>query len=70
MYFVAPIIYQVHRARDGKSFATRRVDARQRGIVMFTLLCSFQVMQNKKMLIAMHGNDVTMQHIFALSNHW
>ncbi|CAD5163891.1 unnamed protein product [Musa acuminata subsp. malaccensis] len=38
----SPIIYQVHRARDGKSFATRRVDARQHGIVMFTLLCSFQ----------------------------
>ncbi|XP_077223387.1 acyl-CoA hydrolase 2-like [Tasmannia lanceolata] len=37
-----PIIYQVHRARDGNSFATRRVDATQQGNVMFTLLASFQ----------------------------
>ncbi|CAO2835633.1 unnamed protein product [Amaranthus hypochondriacus] len=37
-----PIIYQVHRIRDGKSFATRRVDAIQNGIVVFTLLASFQ----------------------------
>ncbi|XP_010241910.1 PREDICTED: uncharacterized protein LOC104586388 [Nelumbo nucifera] len=37
-----PIIYQVHRLRDGNSFATRRVDATQRGSVIFTLLASFQ----------------------------
>lgn len=37
-----PIIYEVHRLRDGKSFATRRVDAIQKGIVVFTLLASFQ----------------------------
>ncbi|KAL0912928.1 hypothetical protein M5K25_016349 [Dendrobium thyrsiflorum] len=38
----APIIYQVHRARDGNSFATRRVEAKQHGNVIFTLLASFQ----------------------------
>ncbi|KAJ6804421.1 acyl-coenzyme A thioesterase 8-like [Iris pallida] len=38
----APIIYQVHRARDGKSFATRRVEARQHGVVIFSLVASFQ----------------------------
>lgn len=38
-----PIIYQVDRLRDGKSFATRRVDAIQKGNVIFTLLASFQV---------------------------
>lgn len=38
-----PIIYEVHRLRDGKSFATRRVDAIQKGTVIFTLLVSFQV---------------------------
>ncbi|KAK9273827.1 hypothetical protein L1049_018638 [Liquidambar formosana] len=40
--FDMPIIYEVHRVRDGKSFATRRVDAIQRGNVIFTLLASFQ----------------------------
>ncbi|KAH9610662.1 hypothetical protein KSS87_006019 [Heliosperma pusillum] len=37
-----PILYEVHRLRDGKSFATRRVDAIQKGNVVFTLLASFQ----------------------------
>ncbi|KAL5066142.1 hypothetical protein RYX36_027879 [Vicia faba] len=37
------IIYQVYRLRDGKSFATRKVDAMQNGKVIFTLLASFQV---------------------------
>ncbi|CAL5401009.1 unnamed protein product [Camellia sinensis] len=37
-----PIIYEVHRVRDGKSFATRTVDAIQKGNVVFTLLASFQ----------------------------
>ncbi|XP_044502135.1 acyl-CoA thioesterase 2-like [Mangifera indica] len=37
-----PIIYQVHRVRDGNSFATRRVDAIQKGNIVFTLLASFQ----------------------------
>lgn len=40
--FDMPIIYQVHRVRDGNSFATRRVDAIQKGNVVFTLLASFQ----------------------------
>ncbi|XP_062183869.1 acyl-CoA hydrolase 2-like isoform X6 [Phragmites australis] len=37
-----PIIYQVHRARDGSSFATRKVEAKQKGLVIFTLIASFQ----------------------------
>ncbi|KAI9109951.1 hypothetical protein K1719_018992 [Acacia pycnantha] len=40
--FNMPIIYQVHRLRDGKSFATRRVDAIQKGNVIFSLMASFQ----------------------------
>ncbi|XP_057805634.1 acyl-CoA hydrolase 2 isoform X2 [Salvia miltiorrhiza] len=40
--FNIPIIYEVHRVRDGKSFATRRVEAIQRGNVVFTLTASFQ----------------------------
>ncbi|CAN6711028.1 unnamed protein product [Malus baccata var. baccata] len=37
-----PIIYQAHRIRDGKSFATRTVDAIQKGINTLTLLVSFK----------------------------
>lgn len=38
-----PIIYHVHRVRDGNSFATRKVDAIQKGTVVFTMMASFQV---------------------------
>ncbi|KAB2002919.1 hypothetical protein ES319_D11G096900v1 [Gossypium barbadense] len=40
--FNIPIIYQVNRLRDGRNFATRRVDAIQKGNIVFTLLASFQ----------------------------
>ncbi|EPS63417.1 hypothetical protein M569_11365, partial [Genlisea aurea] len=40
--FDIPIIYQVHRVRDGKSFATRSVDAIQKGNLVFRLMASFQ----------------------------
>ncbi|KAK4745277.1 hypothetical protein SAY87_011589 [Trapa incisa] len=40
--FNMPIIYEVHRLRDGKSFATRRVEAIQKGTVIFTMFASFQ----------------------------
>ncbi|KAG6510587.1 hypothetical protein ZIOFF_028612 [Zingiber officinale] len=43
---IVPIIYQVQRARDGKSFATRQVEARQRGTTIFTLLASFQKVES------------------------
>jgi acyl-CoA thioesterase-2 len=38
-----PIIYDVDRLRDGKSFTTRRVTARQHGAAIFALSASFQV---------------------------
>ncbi|MBK9267011.1 MAG: acyl-CoA thioesterase II [Polyangiaceae bacterium] len=38
-----PIIYQVDRLRDGKSFSTRRVVAVQEGVAIFSLAASFQV---------------------------
>ncbi|KAK9143744.1 hypothetical protein Syun_013144 [Stephania yunnanensis] len=41
-YFLFPGTLAVHRLRDGNSFATRRVDALQKGNVIFTLLASFQ----------------------------
>ncbi len=37
-----PIIYQVDRLRDGRSFATRRVTAIQHGRPIFALAASFQ----------------------------
>lgn len=42
MYIAVPVVYQVDRVRDGKSFTTRRVEAIQKGIVVFTLFASFQ----------------------------
>jgi acyl-CoA thioesterase II len=38
-----PIIYEVDRIRDGKSFATRRVVAVQSGQAIFNMAASFQV---------------------------
>jgi acyl-CoA thioesterase-2 len=39
----APILYDVDRARDGKTFTTRRVTAIQHGQQIFNLAASFQV---------------------------
>jgi acyl-CoA thioesterase-2 len=38
-----PIVYQVDRQMDGKSFTTRRVVAVQEGVAIFSLAASFQV---------------------------
>jgi acyl-CoA thioesterase II len=38
-----PVVYQVDRIRDGKSFTTRRVLAIQEGREIFTMVCSFQL---------------------------
>ncbi|KAL8192367.1 hypothetical protein R6Q57_027552 [Mikania cordata] len=37
-----PITYNVHRVCDGNSFATRKIDALQKGTVVFTMTASFQ----------------------------
>jgi acyl-CoA thioesterase-2 len=37
-----PIVYDVDRSRDGKSFSVRRVTAIQHGQPIFVLACSFQ----------------------------
>jgi acyl-CoA thioesterase-2 len=37
-----PVLYQVERSRDGKSFTTRRVIAIQKGEQIFNMACSFQ----------------------------
>ncbi len=41
----APIVYDVERVRDGRSFTTRRVRAVQHGEVIFALSASFQLAQ-------------------------
>ena len=38
-----PVLFQVERSRDGKTFATRRVIAIQKGEQIFNMACSFQV---------------------------
>lgn len=42
----APIDYAVERVRDGGSFSTRRVVARQQGAEIFELLASYQVQED------------------------
>ena len=42
---LVPILYQVDRIRDGKSFTTRRVVAIQHGKVIFNLQASFHVLE-------------------------
>ena len=37
-----PVIYQVERLRDGRSFSTRRITAIQKGVPIFTGSASFQ----------------------------
>jgi acyl-CoA thioesterase-2 len=39
----APILYEVDRIRDGRSFTTRRVVAIQHGRAIFNLQCSFHI---------------------------
>jgi acyl-CoA thioesterase-2 len=43
---MVPIVYQVDRVRDGRSFSTRRVVAVQHGETIFTLSASFQLLQD------------------------
>ena len=38
-----PVRYEVDRVRNGRSFTTRSVSARQSGGAILTLACSFQV---------------------------
>ena len=42
----APILYEVDRIRDGKSFTTRRVVAIQHGQAIFSMSASFQVAED------------------------
>ncbi|KAL8235799.1 hypothetical protein R6Q59_016880 [Mikania micrantha] len=52
--FTVPITYNVHRVCDGNSFATRKIDAIQKGIVVFTMTASFQVLYYCSSAICIH----------------
>ncbi len=41
-----PIIYDVERLRDGRSFATRRIVARQHGHAIYFMTANFQVTED------------------------
>lgn len=41
-----PIVYDVENVRDGRSFTTRRVAARQHGEIIFYMTASFQVVED------------------------
>src|SRR6516165_6105617 len=51
-----PIIYEVDRIRDGRSFTTRRVVAIQHGHAIFTMSVSF------------HGDEPGLSHQFTMPN--
>jgi len=40
-----PIVYEVDRVRDGKSFSARRVQALQGGEALLSMICSFQSLE-------------------------
>lgn len=57
----APIVFQVERIRDGKSFATRNVKAIQHGEIIFILSASFAVaeegLEHQAVMPAVDGPD-------------
>ncbi len=38
-----PVIYHVENTRDGRSYSSRTVSATQKGNIIFTMMCSFQL---------------------------
>lgn len=50
-----PILYHVERVRDGKSFVTRTVQARQRGKCIFTTTLSFMKEGSAGVKVVEHG---------------
>lgn len=53
-----PVIYHVERVRDGKSFLTRTVQARQRGRCIFTTTISFMREGSEGAKSLQHGWDM------------
>lgn len=55
-----PILYHVERVRDGRSFVTRTVQARQRGRPIFTTTLSFSRVGS--------GGEKTLMHAVPMPN--
>ncbi|KAL2915911.1 acyl-CoA thioesterase [Polyrhizophydium stewartii] len=53
-----PITFRVYRVRDGKSYITRGVSARQHGRVVFVLNCSFHVHEESTLVHQMDMPNV------------
>ena len=53
-----PVLYHVERVRDGKSFLTRTVQARQRGKCIFTTTLSFMLEGSGGESTVDHGADL------------
>ncbi|MCO5603975.1 hypothetical protein L7F22_058132 [Adiantum nelumboides] len=56
-----PLIYQVHRLRDGHSFATRCIKAIQKGHTIFLMMASFQVRQIR--CVAAYASDIRLLNV-------
>ena len=76
-----PIVYDVENVRDGRSFTTRRVAARQHGEIIFYMTASFQVdepgwdHQDQMPDVPSPENSTTMDELIASFNpsaadHW
>ena len=53
-----PVIYHVERVRDGRSFATRTVQARQQGKCIFTTTISFVLQDSAGTKIVQHSAEM------------
>lgn len=55
-----PVMYEVEKVRDGRSFSTRRTKAIQKGKVIFDSVCSFQIVEEGVTHQSSHMPDVPM----------
>src|ERR1700721_1691575 len=62
-----PIIYEVERLRDGKSYSTRRVTAIQHGNAIFSIMVSFHVEEKAAFDHQDQMPDVPARHMCALA---
>ncbi|KAI9483342.1 MAG: HotDog domain-containing protein [Benjaminiella poitrasii] len=53
-----PVIYEVQRIRDGKSFATRIVNAKQKGKAIFVCTCSFATKYDENIISLSHQTEM------------
>ncbi|CAK7271597.1 acyl-CoA thioesterase [Sporothrix epigloea] len=63
-----PILFHVERVRDGRSFATRTVQARQRGRCIFTVTASFTLLSGEKNAAATLVLETAPAHSLAIAS--